>query len=80
MPSIVKFGHLKAISVAVDGKPVTPITPQEAPADLPEQLSMKTLAEAHEDLVLRLVEAGVLIPAAAEPEEEDAPQGGTPTE
>ena len=80
MPSIVKFGHLKAISLAIGGKQITPVAPQEAPSDLPEQLSMKVLAEAHEDLVLRLVEAGVLIPAAAEPEEEDAPQGETPAE
>lgn len=92
MPSIIKFGHLKAISLFVGGKPVTPIAPQEAPSDLDrDNLSMKVLADAHEDLVLRLAEAGILIPTAAEeaPAEEapapeaaegETPQGETPAE
>lgn len=81
MPSIIKFGHLKAISLFVGGKPVTPIAPQEAPQDLDrDNLSMKVLADAHEDLVLRLVEAGILEPTESEQEPAEDGDGETPAE
>lgn len=74
MPAITKLGHVKVLTLAVGGRSINPV---EAPEPLDrDNLSMKVLADAHEDLVTRLVATGLLVRA----EDADDTEGETPAE